>query len=204
MWRRAGGRTKRSSRAPVERQARRIDVGRVVLAQPNARMVVSRRPIGPRGRDAVDLRGGRRTTAGDVRWVWSGVPNVAEVALQRTQAIVARLPDVERSDNPLGCYFLVRRKIFAQVATVVDPGGQPATIVAMRPDPEERDALIATGHPYFSRGPWDERLGRIAVLIDARTDWDEIAELVTDSYRLTAPKKLVAKLGAPDHRLGNE
>ena len=92
-----------------------------------------------------------RTTARDVRWVWSGVPNVAEVALERTQAIVTRLPDVERSDNHLGCYFLVRRKIFAQVATALDPRGQPATYVAMRPDPEDREALIAIGHPYFSR-----------------------------------------------------
>lgn len=132
------------------------------------------------------------------------MPNLAEVALGRMQAIVARLPDVERSDNPLGCYFLVRRKIFAQVATVIDPGGQPATIVALRPDPEEREALIAIGRPYFSRGPWDERLGRIAVLIEATTDWDEIAELVTDSYRLTAPKKLAAQLDAPDRRIGNE
>lgn len=132
------------------------------------------------------------------------MPNVAEVALERTQAIVARLPDVERSDNPLGCYYLVRRKIFAQVATVIDPRGQPATMVAMRPDPEEREALIAIGHPYFSRGPWDERLGRIAVVIEATTDWAEIAELVTDSYRLTAPKKLVAQLDAPDRWIGNE
>jgi hypothetical protein len=131
--------------------------------------------------------------------VRSGVPNMAEVALKRTQAIVARLPDVERSDNPIGCYFLVRRKIFAQVATVVDSGGQAATVVAMRPDPEEREALIAIGHPYFSRGPWDERLGRIAVRVEATTDWDEVAELVTDSYRQTAPKKLVARLDA-----GNE
>ena len=129
--------------------------------------------------------------------------NFAEVALERMQAIVARLPDVERSDNPLGCYFLVRRKIFAQVATIVEPGGRPATIVAMRPDPEEREALISMGHPYFSRGPWDERLGRIAVVIKATTDWDEIAELVTDSYRLTAPKKLVAQLDA-DRRIANE
>ncbi len=127
-----------------------------------------------------------------------------EVALERTQAIVTRLPDVERSDNPLGCYFLVRRKIFAQVATFIDPGGRPATIVAMRPDPAERVALIAMGRPYFSRGPWDERLGRIAVLIDATTDWDEIAELVTDSYRLTAPKKLVAQLDSAGPRTDKE
>lgn len=132
------------------------------------------------------------------------MPTVAEIALERTQAIVARLPDVERSDNPIGCYFLVRRKIFAQVATVIHPGGQPKTFVAMRPDPEEREVLLAIGHPYFSRGPWDERLGRIAVLIEATTNWDEIAELVTDSYRLTAPKKLVTQLDAPDRRIGND
>jgi hypothetical protein len=113
--------------------------------------------------------------------------NAPAVALERVQAIVAQLPDVERSDNPLGCYFLV-----------------PATIVAMRPDPEEREALIAIGRPYFSRGPWDERLGRIAVLVEATTDWDEIAELVTDSYRLTAPKKLVAQLDRPDLSTDNE
>jgi hypothetical protein len=149
-----------------------------------------------RGRDVVGLRGGRLSTSGDVRWVGSGVPNLAEVALERTQAIVAGLPDVERSDNPLGCYFLVRRKIFVQVATVIGPGGQPGTIVALRPDPDEREALIAIGHPYFSRGPWDERLGRIAVRMETSTDWDEIADLVDDSHRLTAPKKLVAELDA--------
>ena len=131
---------------------------------------------------------------GDVARVELGVPTLAEVALERTQAIVARLPDVERSDNPLGCYFLVRRRIFAQVATVTGTRSQSATIVALKPNPDEREALIAIGHPYFSRGPWDNRLGRIAVRIETSTDWDEIAELVTDSYRLTAPKKLVAHL----------
>ncbi len=71
-------------------------------------------------------------------------------------------------------------------------------MVALRPDPGERDALLAHGHPYFTRGAWDDRLGRIAVLIEATTEWDEVAELVTDSYRLTAPKKLVARLDADD------
>jgi hypothetical protein len=121
--------------------------------------------------------------------------NFAAIALERMQVIVSRLPDVDRTDNPPGCYFLVRRKIFAQVATVIDQG-KPVTMVAFRPDPGERDALLAMGHPYFSRGPWDDRLGRIAVLIDAATAWDELAELVTDSYRLTAPKKLIAQLDA--------
>ena len=107
------------------------------------------------------------------------MPTFAEVAHKRMEAIVAGLPEVERSDNPLGCYFLVRRKIFAQVATVVDPRGHPMTMVALRPDPGERDALLAIGHPYISRGSWDDRLGRIAVLIDEGIDW-ETARLNTE------------------------
>jgi hypothetical protein len=124
------------------------------------------------------------------------VPSIPEIALERMQAIVARLPDVERSDNPIGCYFQVRRKSFAQVAIAIDNRGQPGRMVVLRPDPEERAALLAAGHPYFSRGPWDERLGRIAILIEPATDWGQVAELVTDSYRLTAPKKLIALLDA--------
>lgn len=124
--------------------------------------------------------------------------NLAQVARERAQAIVDRLPEVERTDNPIGCYFLARRKIFGQVATVLDPQSQPLTMVVARPDPEEREALLAIGHPYFSRGAWDDRLGRIAMVIDTHTDWDEVAELLTDSYCITAPKKLVALLDSQD------
>lgn len=120
--------------------------------------------------------------------------SLTEVALARAQGIVDRFPDVERTDNPIGCYFLVRRKIFGQVAFTLDAHGQPVTIVAGRPDPVEREKLLAIGHPYFSRGSWDDRLGRVAMVIDAQTEWDEVAELLTDSYRITAPKKLVALL----------
>jgi hypothetical protein len=35
---------------------------------------------------------------------------------------------------------------------------------------------------------------RIGVLLTDDTDWEEIRELVTDSYRMLAPKKLVALL----------
>lgn len=121
-------------------------------------------------------------------------PSLAATARARAQAIVDRLPEVERTDNALGCYFLVRRKIFAQVLTVLDRDSEQVTMVACRPDPTEREALLAIGHPYLSRGSFDDRTGRIAMVVDAKTDWDEIAELFTDSYRISAPKKLVALL----------
>lgn len=37
-------------------------------------------------------------------------------------------------------------------------------------------------------------------VVPAQTPWDEITELVTDSYHLTAPKKLIAELDADDRQ----
>lgn len=119
---------------------------------------------------------------------------MAEQALARAGSIADRLPGVEVVNNALGCYFAVRRKNFAQVCTIVGPSGRAITMVVVRPAADEREAFLAIGHPYLSRGPHDDRNGRIAVLIEPTTDWDEIAELMTDSYRRSAPKKLVAML----------
>jgi hypothetical protein len=59
------------------------------------------------------------------------------------------------------------------------------------PTQDERDALLSMGHPFFA--PRASR-GRIGVRLTAYTDWEEIHELVTESYRRLAPKKLTALL----------
>ena len=61
----------------------------------------------------------------------------------------------------------------------------------MRADLDECDALLSIGRPFFA--PQAGR-GRIGVVLTADTDWEEIRELVTDSYRILAPKKLTALL----------
>jgi hypothetical protein len=63
--------------------------------------------------------------------------------------------------------------------------------VTVRVDPEERKALLATGHPFFAPRAGRDRIG---LLLTDATDWEEIRELVTDSYRILAPKKLTALL----------
>ena len=50
------------------------------------------------------------------------------------------------------------------------------------------------GRPYF-RPVWFPDI--VGVRIDSSTDWDEITELVTDSYRRLAPARLVRLLDAP-------
>ena len=61
----------------------------------------------------------------------------------------------------------------------------------MRAGPDERKALLSIGHPFFTPRAGRDRIG---VLLTDDTDWEEIRELVTDSYRILAPKKLTAKL----------
>ena len=42
--------------------------------------------------------------------------------------------------------------------------------------------------PYVGPSGW------IGVYLDRGADWDELAELLRDAYRLTAPKRLLARL----------
>ena len=50
---------------------------------------------------------------------------------------------------------------------------------------------VSIGHPFFASRAGRDRIG---VLLTDDTDWEEIRELVTESYRILAPKKLTALL----------
>jgi hypothetical protein len=69
--------------------------------------------------------------------------------------------------------------------------GTPVPLLIVRTDPDERDALLSMGHPFFAPRA---RRDRIGVLLNDHTDWEEIRELVTESFRILAPKKLTALL----------
>ena len=87
--------------------------------------------------------------------------------------------------------FDIRRRSFCLLVARDGPAGQPRPLLVLRADPDERDALLSIGHPFFA--PRGGR-GRVGVWLTEGTDWDEIRELVTESYRRLAPKKLNALL----------
>jgi hypothetical protein len=71
------------------------------------------------------------------------------------------------------------------------PTGEPVPEFVLRAGPDERNVLLSIGHPFFaSRADRD----RIGVRLTDDSDWEEIRELVTESYRRLAPKKLTAWL----------
>lgn len=58
-------------------------------------------------------------------------------------------------------------------------------------DPDEREMLLATGHPFVAG---HLNANRIALVIDEQTDWTEVRELITESFRIIAPKRLSARI----------
>ncbi|HEY3191807.1 MAG TPA: MmcQ/YjbR family DNA-binding protein, partial [Solirubrobacterales bacterium] len=64
-------------------------------------------------------------------------------------------------------------------------------------DPEEREALLEQGDPFFLP-PYVGGKGWVGVRLDRPdTDWDEVAELIATSYCLIAPKRLAKHVTAP-------
>jgi len=85
--------------------------------------------------------------------------------------------------------FRVRSKIFAGIGR--DDDG--LVTMSMKAASGEQASLLATGHPFFMPKYVGSK-GWIGVIIDDDTDWEEVAELIEDSYRTIAPKTLVKLL----------
>ena len=111
----------------------------------------------------------------------------------RLRAACAHLPETDEVPTFGGIAWRVRKTTVAHVVTV-DQEQTPVTVVTFNARGEEHDALLAIGDPFFPG--WGA--GLVAMrLHDDGTDWGEVKELLTESYRLAAPKKLIARLERP-------
>jgi hypothetical protein len=126
-------------------------------------------------------------------------PEVPEELISKLRLICLDLPEVEEEKAWTGRRWLVRKKTFAHVL-VIDSGWPPAYAKAARSNGPLRVLTFRTAGPAaefrrfdrapFFRPPWFPNI--VGVSLDGRTDWHEIAELVTKSYRALAPAKLAA------------
>ncbi|MGH8776673.1 MAG: MmcQ/YjbR family DNA-binding protein [Jiangellaceae bacterium] len=61
--------------------------------------------------------------------------------------------------------------------------------------PEGAQAMLVAADPgRFYRPPYVGHRGWLGVRLDVEVDWDEVADIVEDAYRMVAPKTLVARL----------
>ena len=118
--------------------------------------------------------------------------------VERIRTLCLALPEVTvRVDYPrtiarsTAQSFDIRRRSFCLLVARESSTGKPVPLLVLRAGPDEREALLSNGHPFFASRA---SRNRIVVVLTDDTDWEEIRELVTESYRRLAPRKLVALL----------
>jgi hypothetical protein len=114
--------------------------------------------------------------------------------LTRLRKISLALPEAHEVEAWGEPTFRVRNKLFAMYANAGNHhgGGRPA--VWIKAAPGNQDIMVRAAPDRFFVPPYVGPSGWVGVWLDRGVDWEELADLVRDSYRLTAPKKLLAKL----------
>ena len=119
--------------------------------------------------------------------------DVPEAILRRLRVACAHLPEAYEEQAFAGVRWRIRGHTLVHVVTRELEQG-PVTYMTFHAAGEELDALVAMGDPFHPG--WGPGLVAMVLRGDGTTDWDEVKELVTESYCLLAPRKLIRLLGA--------
>ncbi|MEN3310068.1 MAG: hypothetical protein V7603_6270 [Micromonosporaceae bacterium] len=134
----------------------------------------------------------------------TGQADVSPEILDRLRPVCLGLPETYEEAAWVGTRWRIRKRTFAHVLTV-DPDHQmayaraaetelPICVLTFRSPGDEIAALVNGGHPFFKAG-WGTDV--VVMVLDDGVDWEEVAELLTDSYRILAPKRLAALVDRP-------
>lgn len=130
---------------------------------------------------------------GEARRYTDEVPEEDEARLRE---MCLALPDAYEERAWVGTRWMVRKRTFAHVLGV-ELDGESCVVLSFRSAGEELDVLRHAGPPFVVLGWGRDAMGMV---LDADTDWHEVSELVTESYCVLAPNKLVALVERPDER----
>jgi len=124
--------------------------------------------------------------------------------LARLRSVCLGLPEAYEEQAWVGTRWRIRAKTFAHVLVVDDGWPEayaraagidgPAPVLMFRSSGAELGALRASGFPFFAP-PW--RADEVGLILGDDVDWDEVAELLTESYCIQAPQKLAAQVDRP-------
>jgi hypothetical protein len=129
---------------------------------------------------------------------------VPRAIVERLRTVCLDLPEAYEEQAWVGTRWCIRKQTFAHVL-VIDKAWPPVyaktfasdgpmTVLTFQSSGDELEAFSNLGHPFY-RPVW--RPGIVGTVLDTTTDWAEIAEVLTESYCLLAPQKLVAQLNRP-------
>ena len=117
-------------------------------------------------------------------------------ALPRLRKLSLALPEAHEVEAWGAPTFRVRNKLFAMYASpdTHHGGGRPAVWCKAAPGNQALMVQVAPGKffvpPYVGPSGW------VGIWLDRGVSWPEVAGLLQDAYRMTAPRRLLAVLEA--------
>jgi hypothetical protein len=90
--------------------------------------------------------------------------------------------------------FRVRKKLFAMYASPDNHHGRGRPAVWVKATGLAQHLLVVAHPQRFFVPPYVGPSGWVGVWLDRKADWKELAGLLSDGYRLVAPKRLIALL----------
>ena len=110
-------------------------------------------------------------------------------SLRRLRPICLALPEAEERETWGEATFRVREKIFCMhIADRAEPA------LWCKAPPGSQDILVGADPARFFVPPYVGHNGWVGMRLNRRVDWREVAVLVERSYRMTAPKRLAARM----------
>jgi hypothetical protein len=111
-------------------------------------------------------------------------------AVERLRRICLALPGTsERASHGEPSFFVAEKK---QFVSLDDHHHGADRLAFWCPAPPGRQEECVERDPQrFFRPPYVGSRGWLGVRIDRDPDWDEIAEIIEDAWRLVAPKRLI-------------
>ena len=113
-------------------------------------------------------------------------------ALEHLRRLCLALPEVtERLSHGEPTWFVRGKKTFVMFA---DRHHDDRRAFWCAAGPDVQQTLVAQAPDSYFRPPYVGHRGWLGVYLDVEVDWDVVADLVEDAYRVIAPKTLVAQL----------
>jgi hypothetical protein len=112
--------------------------------------------------------------------------------LTRLRKLCLALPEAHEVEAWGEPTFRVKNKMFATYAAAGNHHGDGRASVWCKAGPGNQQLMVRANPDRFFVPPYVGPSGWVGIYLDAEVDWAELAELLEDSWRLVAPKKVAA------------
>jgi hypothetical protein len=117
-----------------------------------------------------------------------------EIPLERVRRLCLSLPETEERLSHGSPWFFIIKGKRSFVAYVDDHHGDGRLAIWCNAPPGVQESLVGQDAQRFFKPPYVGVRGWVGVRLDLDPDWDQIADIIEEAYRMSAPASLLKRL----------